>query len=394
MRTRLLAALLLCTALAAQGCAGRAGGGTVTPPTRDPDAIRVVATTVKNPSPLTPLKIVPGPNGAWTWIDVPESNCDDGTPTGFAVSSGTGPDLVVFFTAGGACWDATSCLVQNTALHGPFARTQFEASLKNLNGTILDRTVANNPFANATMVVLPYCTGDLHAGSNVATYVDPKGVAHQYHHTGYLNSLAFLKRIAATWPVVNRLVIAGSSAGGFGALLNYETYRRKIVALHYDLIDDSGPPLPNGALPATIESDIFKNWKLADVTNSLCDCTKGFEPALATLVRRYPADRISLLESEQDATMQWYFQVNATQFQTYLNQTANDVIASAPNARYFFVPGRTHMLLPAPALFADAHPLLTWLGEQYAQNRSWDDESPSGTATPPPGRTPSPWWII
>ncbi|HZO92369.1 MAG TPA: pectin acetylesterase-family hydrolase [Candidatus Baltobacteraceae bacterium] len=392
MRTPLrpLAVLVASAAVITQGCASRAGTGSALPAPIDPAGQIRSANAVKQiGTPPTALKIV-APVDKWTWINVPQSNCDDGSTTGIGVNPGTGPDLVVFFDAGGACWDATTCLVENTALHGPVGATQFENSLPNLKNTILDRSLPNNPFATATLVEIPYCTGDLHAGSNIATYVDPKGVAHAYHHTGYLNSLAFLQRIAATWPVVNRLVIAGSSAGGFGALLNYETYRQKIVALQYDLIDDSGPPLPNGALAASIEADLFKNWKLADVTNPICDCTKGFEPALATLVKRYPNDRMSLLESEQDGTMRAYFQLSGAQFQTELNKTASDVMAGSYNARFFFVPGTTHMMLPDPTLFSENLPLVTWLKDQYTDSRSWDDESPTTSNAPPPKSTPNP----
>ena len=392
MRFRsLLASVLVCSAIVTQGCAGRTGGGSALP-----EPIRA-AGTVRTADALSPvasaLKMVAGilaPQNTWTWINVPESNCDDGSSTGFGVNPGSGPDLVVFFDAGGACWDATSCLVENTALHGPVGATQFNASLKNLKGTILDRSVPNNPFANATMVEIPYCTGDLHAGSNIAIYADKSGNLHRYHHTGYKNSLAFLSRIAATWPVVNRLVIAGSSAGGFGALLNFETYRAKILALQYDLIDDSGPPLPNGALPATIESDIFKNWQLAKVTDPICDCSRGFEPALASIVQHHPNDRISLLETEQDAVMRTYYQLTPSAFQADLNKTASDVLASAPNARYFFVGGKTHMMLPAPAYFSDSTPLVSWLSQQYGDSRNWDNESPTTTSAPPPQDSPNP----
>ncbi len=72
---------------------------------------------------------------------------------------GTSPDLVVFFDAGGACWDATSCLVQNTAVHGPIGAPQFAASLKNMPGTVLDRIAPNNPFATASLVDHPVLHG-------------------------------------------------------------------------------------------------------------------------------------------------------------------------------------------------------------------------------------------
>ncbi len=64
---------------------------------------------------------------------------------------------------------------------------------------------------------------------------------------------------------------------------------------------------------------MFQNWNLGDVTDPLCDCQQGFEPALATLVKRYPNDRMSLLESEQDGTISAYYSLKGPAFQTDLN---------------------------------------------------------------------------
>ena len=71
-------------------------------------------------------------------------------------------------------------LVLNTAVHGPFGQAQWEASGAPSVGHALDRARATNPFRAASYVFIPYCTGDLHAGSNVATYdvLGPRKFAH------------------------------------------------------------------------------------------------------------------------------------------------------------------------------------------------------------------------
>src|SRR2546430_2485329 len=45
-----------------------------------------------------PLSATPG---TWTWIDVPESKCQDGTPTGFAINVQDTSDLFIFYEGGG-----------------------------------------------------------------------------------------------------------------------------------------------------------------------------------------------------------------------------------------------------------------------------------------------------
>jgi hypothetical protein len=354
----LAARLLTCSAILAGGCGG-SGGST-------PSSI--VVQSLSGPIAASP--------GAWTWIDVPESTCDDGSATGFGVNPGTSPDLVVYFNGGGACWDATTCLVDHFATHGPYGKAQFLASLPSLTGTILDRALSNNPFATATLVDIPYCTGDLHAGNDIASYVEPNGTTYNYHHTGHANALAFLSRISATWPSPRKLIIAGSSAGGFGALMNYDSYRSSFNAGASYLIDDSGPPLPNGLLAASILTDLYANWNLGALLDPLCNCRNGFEPLMKTLIQRYPNDRMSLLSSEQDNVISAYFQFSATQFQLALSQITVEVLKPAANGRYFLVPGGTHDMLSNPASFTEKVPLVTWLNQQVVDDPLWINESP------------------
>ena len=46
----------------------------------------------------------------WTWFPVPESQCLDGTSTGFGVRLGSEPNKVLFYLeGGGACYNTWSC---------------------------------------------------------------------------------------------------------------------------------------------------------------------------------------------------------------------------------------------------------------------------------------------
>ena len=98
------------------------------------------------------------------------------------------------------------------------------------------------------MVFVPYCTGDFHAGNNVATY-DVFG-PRPYHHVGRRNVEALLPRIQATWPAPARVVVAGSSAGGFGATLSYDIIRRAYAGAAVALVNDAGPLLVGNGFPA------------------------------------------------------------------------------------------------------------------------------------------------
>src|SRR5262245_22762205 len=241
---------LLCLMLL--GCNG--GNGTMSP-TRPPLG-----------APLSPTM------NAWTWVDFPESSCDDGTATGIGINQGTSDNLIVFLNGGGACWDYLTCFQLGTASRGPFGKAEFDGLSASVStGTIFDRNDTTNPFRDWSFVFVPYCTGDVHAGDNVVMYSDNMGMdTHTYHHTGHKNMLAFVPRIAGTWPSPGKLVLSGSSEGGYGASFNFDTFRQYWPSGKLYLLDDSGPTLEDDAIPSGYKREWYANWRLDKVLDPVC----------------------------------------------------------------------------------------------------------------------------
>jgi hypothetical protein len=316
--------------------------------------------------------------GEWTWVPIAGAECEDGSPTGVAVSPGPGPDLVVFLNGGGACWDYLSCAVLDLATGGPFAEAEF-AALRgtDLPGSILDRALPGNPYADATLVFVPYCTGDVHAGSRVATYVGAGG-SRTWRHVGRLNLEALLPRLHATFPSPRRLVVTGASAGGFGALLTYDLFRRTWPSAAGVLVDDSGPPLAGQAVSPLVIDSWRRSWGVDDLLGPLCGtpCQESFGPLLPAVAARWPADRLALLSSLRDAVIAGYFQLTGAELEAALRQTAETVVAPLPGARVFLVPGDGHTMLGAPARFTQGVPLLEWLAQQASGDEGWTSRQP------------------
>jgi Pectinacetylesterase len=284
---------------------------------------------------------------------------------------------VIYFEGGGECWNSLTCLTLQTAANtNGYTAASFAAEEPTFSGSVLDRTLANNPFATANLVYVPYCTGDDHAGNNVATYVDSSNVSHSFHHVGHANVLAYVTRIFATWPAPHHLIVVGSSSGGYGALFDFDTLQKQWAGTPAYLVDDSGPPLENGTfVPPSTLSDIFSNWNLGALLDPLCSCRNGFSPALAALQTKYPNDRLSLLSYEQDSVIPTYYGISSAQFQTDLLALAADVITT-PNSKYFFVGGSGHVLLFDPASQTQGVNLLTWLGQQVNNVSGWASQKP------------------
>jgi hypothetical protein len=317
--------------------------------------------------------------GEWRWVPFPDSSCGDGSATGIGVNPGTGPDLVFFLNGGGACSSALTCvfLPTPTATLGPFRQEEFDREIAGIPESILDRTLSDNPFADATLVFVPYCTGDVHGGDRVVAYTDDPGGT--VHHKGHANVLAFLERVAATYPSPRRLVVTGSSAGGFGALVNYEAIRSSFPSAQGFLVDDSGPPLEsNGGM--LIQAG-FQNWGIGDVLDPLCGpgiCEQNLSLGLAALIRNHPADRFALLSYDADSIISQFYGIGQADFTRMLLEMTSDVIDPAPtNARAFIKTGQYHTMLGRPGTVSqNGVPLVTWLAEEVTGSAGWSTVRP------------------
>lgn len=86
-----------------------------------------------------------------------------------------------------------------------------------LGGIASDRL--DNPFADWSMVQVPYATGDFHCGTGELPYTAVDGTAEVLPHHGYINTMALLNKVKALLGQPKTLLICGASAGAFGVSL-------------------------------------------------------------------------------------------------------------------------------------------------------------------------------
>jgi pectinacetylesterase len=318
------------------------------------------------------------PEGTWTWVDFPDSTCDEGTPTGIGVNLTSSPNVMILLGFGGFCWDAQTCWVQNTAAHGPYGSADFYAGVPNVTNTILDRALAGSPVADWSFVVVPYCTGDLHAGDNFVVY-DTGSATYPTHHAGHANFRAFLRRLGPTFPAAERILVTGIGAGGSGALFNYPDVRARWPAAHVDVVDDSGPLLEGGALDATMLAGWFANWRLDLVTDPLCGLGCRTDPSLAepALAALHAGDRLALLSHTADPVNEGAFGLDAAAFHAALLAMTADRLDPTSSFRYFLVGNAGYALFAAPASASqNGVMLLPWLGQLLSDDSAWTSVQP------------------
>ncbi len=187
---------------------------------------------------------ISAPAATWTWVPIAGTTCGDGSVAGIGVNlEAASTDLLVYMEGGGACWNATTCFVLKAAAHidVPYTDAQFASDVDTLNASgMFSRSDAASPFAGASFIYVPYCTGDVHAGTAVRTY-DVGGQSKTVHHTGGLNAQLIVDTVHAALPNVTRIWLTGSSAGGYGATLNLPRYAAAWPAASIQVLQDSSP---------------------------------------------------------------------------------------------------------------------------------------------------------
>jgi hypothetical protein len=377
--------------LAAIGCGGSSSEPEPTPP----------------PAPIARTDGTVIPNATeWRWIPFDDAFCTDATLVGNAYQFGTSPtglainwgsisstDVVVFLQGGGACWDFVTCGgarplgVDKFASSGPFGPTEFANDIYAAYSNSWIRRV-NLPaaLAEATIVFVPYCTGDVHAGDKVMTYTSPIiGLpAITWHHVGHANMEAFLRRLGATFTNPGKVVLAGSSAGGFGSLANYELFRAYWPDAKSYLVDDSGPPLAGDTIPPGTRDAWYASWNMGASLDGFCPgCRTDMSQGLREIAARHPEDRVALLSYLQDDVIRGFFgtytisppsftPMPADTFETALRDLGTTVMAPSATQRYFFTLGTGHpTLLDPPAIATPSPGLAEWLQLMLSDSTSW-----------------------
>jgi hypothetical protein len=317
---------------------------------------------------------ITAPAGQWTWVPFPDAFCGDGSTTGLGVNLSTASSRVlVYMEGGGACWDELTCYSLMTAANftAGYSQTNFTTDTANagylaMPGGFFDRTSATNPFKDYSFVYVPYCTGDIFAGSNVTTLG-----THTAHFVGYANMTAYLKRVVPTFPGAERVYLAGSSAGGMGALFNWWQTQALFGPVRVDLIDDSGTYMPADEPVQDLPTENAA-WNL--VANAPPGCTKcatDRSTLYSLFAAASPMHAGALLSYVQDTTLPTYYGITTMQFEQGLSEVLANDFTPTTNLKYFTNPAAGHVLFFTPQLTTTTVTLEQFLAQMVTDSPSW-----------------------
>lgn len=274
-------------------------------------------------------------DGETTYELDPETGplCMRGAPFRVSTREGASDELLIFLQGGGACWSAF-CFAITTAPGG-------------IPSTDLLTTADTNPLAQDDVLYLPYCDGSLFAG-DADVDEDGDGEPERFHH-GLANLSAALAIGFERFPRPSRVVLAGSSGGGFGTILAVFLVRYVYPEVPIVVLDDAGIGIAHPDDPTFVSGLLEEFGALSFVPDDCPDCiADGNVTGLVDYALDHdPNLRIAAISSHYDYVISDVFLgLPAESFQSTLVSETDALHAEHPEAyRRFLYAGDAHTAL-------------------------------------------------
>lgn len=284
------------------------------------------------------------PAAPWMQISLADAVCARGTPYSFFLHEGDPDRLLVYFQGGGACWNADTCKPGGT-----FDDAVQPDELDHYAG-IFDFTNPQNPVADYSVVVVAYCTGDVHTGAAVQTY-SVGATQTTIHFTGFSNAEAVLAWVYAHYASPSRLIVTGSSAGAYGAIFNAPALLAHYPDAQAVVFGDAGI----GVLPA--DWDGFTTWgtRANVLLPAAAEATSPeFTNQLYTAAAEaFPAARIAEYTSYSDAIQTGFYKLMGGAVEDWVVGLENSFsqLDKLANFRSYIGWGGTHTILVTPLFY-------------------------------------------
>jgi len=178
--------------------------------------------------------------------------CFKGEPFKIVVHETASENLLIYLEGGGACW-RDLCAAKEKA---------SEAIGKT---GICDQDASKNVVGDWNIVYVSYCDGSVFSGDNDTT--GPDGPPWMFH--GLRNLSAAIDVAKSRFPSPARILLAGSSAGGYGTLAGTGVVRLQYPETELLVFNDAGLGLSNPDNPSMLEH-IKADWKFDQFVPDSC----------------------------------------------------------------------------------------------------------------------------
>ncbi|XP_053489898.1 inactive palmitoleoyl-protein carboxylesterase notum1b [Ictalurus furcatus] len=161
--------------------------------------------------------------------------CNDGTPAGYYMKESRGSRRWLLFLEGGwYCFNKHNCDTRYDTMRRLMSSTRWPQS-RTGTGILSPQPEENPHWWNANMVFIPYCSSDVWSGAS------PKTDQNDYAFMGSLIIQEVVKELLIKGlDNAKVLLLAGSSAGGTGVLLNVDRVAELLKSLGHGSIQVRG----------------------------------------------------------------------------------------------------------------------------------------------------------
>lgn len=246
--------------------------------------------------------------GKWYRI-LPEGAVDaDGSKWHGMIRLGNENKVIVYFYGGGVAVDDYTAQRPLSQKDGFYSD---DSGFDSLARSGISSRNKNNPFRDWTVLVIPYSTGDFHAGTGEYEYTDLDGDKQVLHHNGFVNYTKFMEEAMTYIEEPDALLITGFSAGGFGASLLAEN----IITNYFSNVANVTVNIDSSLLLTDRWNDIAENmWVTPKEISDRLTTDNIVLDSLTALSEKYPDVKILFDCSVRDgelANYQAYFDKGA-----------------------------------------------------------------------------------
>jgi hypothetical protein len=327
-----------------------------------------------------------------------DPKCIGSTPYYFFVKRGSVNKLLMYYQGGGACWEQDTCGV-------PVCDSTVDPnSTDNPNewsAGFADLANPDNPFKDWNVVVVSYCSCDIHFGDAAQDYAnsDPDHPLH-IEHRGFQNAKAAEKWAREHFVNPEVVFVTGSSAGAYGAIFQAPLLHKVWPASQFRVLGDAG----NGVITASFLQNEFNNWNFKanlpkDIPGAVDAIDSGAGmPAYVEAVAAYFPDtnwahyttaydggsggqtgfyNVMLNGNNPLAALTWWNGSCAfnAQMHTQATDTATAVAAKDDNYRYYIGTGSRHTMWGSNKVYTDTTggvpTVVDWINAMLATGPGW-----------------------
>ncbi len=339
-------------AMIAAGCAllAACSDDEASPATTAIDAATTVeATTAESAAPTTEAA---APEVAWETVVAPaDCMCGDGSEFKYFVREADPTKVLFFMEGGGACFSAETCAPDSES----YKKEAGDGPTADGAAGIFDFSNPANPFADYSVVFVPYCTGDVHIGNTTTDYGD--GVV--VHHNGYVNGNTALAAMAERFPDVTQLVVAGESGGSIPSPLYAGLAHDLLPAASITVLADGSGAYPD--LPA-MNALIGGQWGTMNAVpawpeNEGMTAEKWSLPGLFVQAHLHDTDIVFARHDYAFDHTQVFFAglagIPADDLVSLIDSNETQIEASGVALWSYISPGDSHTLLHKPEFYTE-----------------------------------------